>query len=91
MTEVTAEVVAEWMFSKVTAEDVLYQCEAADGIKANFGDAFVYENENGTLAIGKNVLKAFKALTASTVVWNGSGKYWRQREASDTSDRRTSD
>jgi putative transposase len=52
-------------------------------IAEQFGDTFVYTNENGSLSIDKKVLAAFRKLTGDSVVWQRAGRLWRMREPSD--------
>ena len=44
-----------------------------------FGDDSVYDNEAGNLAINRAVLKEFRRLTETTVVWERSERAWRRR------------
>lgn len=56
----------------------LYQEVVVYKIKKHFGADFVYTNENGNLAIGKDVLKEFRKLTDGKVIWERSEKAWRK-------------
>jgi len=67
-----------------TRSKELDQQDAVNMIRTEFGEEFLYENENGHLAIGKRVLVEFRQLTKDTVVWEKSG-YWRKRTARDPS------
>ncbi len=79
--EHTADVVARWMLEQVQNEGLgLYQEDAAWNIKNKFGPAFVYDNENGNLAIDKKVLAAFKKISGNDVVWEKGEKCWRKRK-----------
>ncbi|OJX65816.1 hypothetical protein [Magnetospirillum sp. 64-120] len=80
----TADDVANWMFSEVKSKRWLYQDDAAFTIERQFGTAFVYENDNGNTAIGKDVLKAFRKISSDDVVWESGEKAWRLREKHDT-------
>lgn len=82
------EEITRWMLAQLRADGVLYQDEAAAAIEARFGEAFVYENENGNLAIERKVLAAFRELTKATVVWEPGERSWRFREESDSPGRR---
>ena len=62
---------------------MLYQDEAAWSIQKTFGKEFVYQNENGNLAISKKVLAEFRELTEKSAVWDRSQRAWRPRHASD--------
>ena len=73
----SAAQVAGWMLEQLNHDNVLYQHDAAHQILHNFGDAFIYENQNGNLAIRQNVLRLFRALTGNTVVWERGERLWR--------------
>ena len=83
--------VATWMFGRVQRDGELYQDDAAAEIEAKFGKRFIYENENGNPAIGREVLKHFRQLTERTVVWERGERYWRKRESSDPKNKRQAD
>lgn len=80
--------VARWMAEEVEKNGCLYQNEAASAIEGFFGDTFVYTNQNGNTAIGRDVLNAFRRLTEATVIWDRSERYWRKRESFDPAGRR---
>jgi hypothetical protein len=75
--------VAAWMVSELETKKSLYQDDAADKIKGQFGKAFIYDNEDGGTSITKPVLAAFAKLTGTAVVWCRSDRYWRARVKSD--------
>jgi hypothetical protein len=75
--------IADWMASEVEVEGFLYQDMAVAHIAEQFGDAFIYTNENGTRAISEAVLSAFRNLTEGTVIWDQWDKCWRQRQPDD--------
>jgi hypothetical protein len=54
--------------------------KAVSKIAEKFGKEFTYVNENGNEAIRKDVLSAFRKLTADSIVW---GRYWRTRKQTD--------
>ena len=80
--------VAAWMLAEFEREGLLYQETVVYDIEARFGEEFTYINENGNLAIGRDVLKEFRKLTEKTVVWDRRERYWRKREDFDPADRR---
>jgi Family of unknown function (DUF6953) len=82
---------AEWMFEQLEKRGDLAQDDAAYGIERNFGKEFVYENENGNLAISRAVLAEFTKLTEGLVVWNRSDKEWRTLSANEKYDGRQED
>jgi hypothetical protein len=71
------------MAEQVEDDGSLTQQEAADEILDKFGEDFVYENDNGNLAISKKVLKEFRKISEETVVWERSSRSWRKREDGD--------
>lgn len=83
--------VATWMKESLEASPMLFQEMAVAQIHQLFGDEFVYINDAGNFAISKAVLKAFKAMTADTVVWERGERMWRMREPYDPPGRRQSD
>lgn len=86
----TARHVAEWMLSELERVKTLYQQPAVHQILQEFGQSFVYTNEHGNLAISRDVLREFRALTEGKVVWSRSEQYWRFKEAYDGPARMTS-
>lgn len=79
----TAREVAEWMAGELNRVSELYQEDAAYEVERLFGKQFLYENENGNMAIDRAVLREFRRLTESDVVWEPSERYWRKREPRD--------
>jgi hypothetical protein len=65
----TAADVAQWMLAQVQQKP-LYQDQAAWEILRSFGKQFTYDNANGNVAIGKDVLKEFNKFSADNVVWS---------------------
>jgi hypothetical protein len=87
----TAYDAAQWMFDEVSQKGELYQADAVSEIERRFGKEFIYINDNGNPAIAKDVLKHFRKLTADTLIWERSYRYWRQRTENDTAGRRRSE
>lgn len=83
----SARDVAAWMLEEVMRSGYAEQESIGYEIVRRFGAGFVYDNENGNQAIGKDVLKEFRKLSADTIVWVRSGKAWRKREPSDDNSR----
>ncbi len=79
--------VAQWMFDEIKSGKNLYQDQTVVKIKKQFGDEFIYQNENGNFAIAKKVLNAFNKLTVDTVVWCRGEKMWRLRKDRDATGR----
>lgn len=79
--------VAQWMLGELTAVGYLYQEKAVWDIQQNFGDTHIYENQNGNMAISREVLAAFRKLTEGNVVWSRGERYWRFRGDSDSDKR----
>jgi hypothetical protein len=84
----TIQDVVDWMLDKVETEKILYQSEAARHIQKAFGEKFTYLNDNSNIAISKDVLKVFRAVSMKTVVWNRREYLWRPRKLDDPLNRR---
>lgn len=78
----TEKDVALWMVEELSRNNVLDQSYAVLQIEKKFGSKFLYDNDNGNLAISKNVLKWFNRLTPN-IVWSRGHSCWRLREESD--------
>lgn len=74
--------VAKFMRDRMEESGDLYQEDIVGEIHDRFGEAFLYENENGNLAIGRPVLDEFRKLTPDCV-WDRSERCWRAREDHD--------
>jgi hypothetical protein len=83
--------IAQWMLEKLDNVHYLYQEVVVYDIQRNFGQEYVYENENANLAISKKVLKEFRNLTKDTIVWEKGDKCWRKRMDYDTPGTRNAD
>lgn len=80
----TAIDVAKWMLAQLNTSAYLYQETVVYDIKKQFGPDFVYTNESGNLAIGKDVLREFRKLTDGQVIWEKPEKAWRKLRPSET-------
>lgn len=83
--------IAQWMLTRLNELGVLYQEDVVWEIQSQFGDEFVYENQNGNLSISRNVLSEFRKLTDKDVVWERGERAWRRREPYDLPGRRLAD
>jgi hypothetical protein len=83
--------VVDWMVDVLATEKVLHQDVAAAEIEQRFGVPFVYFNDNGNLAIARDVLKEFRRSTEPDVVWDRSERAWRFREKYDPKTGRQAD
>ncbi|MHB8380694.1 MAG: DUF6953 family protein [Acidimicrobiales bacterium] len=79
----TALEIANWMLEKVNTGENVYQEVLVFKIRDSFGDQFVYQNDNGNLAIDKRVLVAFGKVSGDAVVWERGGRLWRLRKSND--------
>lgn len=75
-TEFTAQDVAEWMVKEIKFRGILSQSDAIAYVRANFGEAFVFVNENGNASLDKEVKKAFRKLHGGKVAWDRDGFFW---------------
>ncbi len=73
--QATAEEVGLWMASRLKEDGRLYQRSTAREIAESFGSEHTYVNDNGNLAIGKRVLKAFRE-AAGGPSWDRRGLCW---------------
>lgn len=80
--------VAKWMLAELESTRILVQEEVVWRIQQKFGESFTYENQNGNLAIAKEVLSEFRKLTKDNVVWMRGERLWRFREGGDEPSRR---
>lgn len=74
--EVTAQEVAEWMVKEIRFTGTLHQTAAIEYVKANFGEQFVFLNENGNASLSKDVKKAFRKLHGGRIAWDRDGFLW---------------
>jgi hypothetical protein len=74
--EITAQEVAEWMVKEIRFTGTLHQTAAIEYVKANFGEEFVFVNENGNASLSKEVKKAFRKLHGGRVAWDRDGFLW---------------
>ncbi len=77
------EEVAAWMLQEVQTHGTLHQDHAASEIEQKFGAVFTPENDNGNLAIHRDVLKAFREISGKDIVWERGERLWRKRESFD--------
>ncbi|WP_180001876.1 MULTISPECIES: YodC family protein [unclassified Acinetobacter] len=81
------EEIAKNMKTKLIKDRYLEQESAAIWLEQIYGEAAVYINQYGNLAINKSVLKAFEEITSTNVVWDKVNKLWRLRESGDSNPR----
>lgn len=86
--DMTPAEIAAWMLAKVNSDHFVYQETVVYEIPSEFGEEFTYLNDAGNLAIRKDVLKAFRAISEKSVVWERGERMWRKREAHDELGRR---
>ena len=87
----TPREIAEWMLVQLNQKQRLYPEAVVLDIRSEFGEEFVYTNENGNLAIDRQVLKGFRAITGDDVVWDRTEFMWRKRESHDEPGKRMVD
>ena len=76
MMGVTVQQVAEWMVEEIRFKGNLYQTDAIEYVKTNFGEQFVYVNENGNPSLSKEVKKAFRKLHGGRIAWERDSFMW---------------
>jgi uncharacterized protein DUF6953 len=77
------EQIAAWMVQELERVNSLEQETAVYQIASKFGEEFTYINENGNMAIRRDVLAAFRKLSGDAVVWERGERMWRKREPHD--------
>lgn len=74
---------AEWMASELQRRRILDQDTAVYHLHKQ-NKALTYQNNNGNLAIAKDVLVAFrKLIDDKDVVWSRGERHWRYRQKHD--------
>ncbi|MUT64802.1 hypothetical protein [Paenibacillus sp. NEAU-GSW1] len=74
--ETTEQAIAEWMVSEIKFKGMLHQADAIEYVKSQFGEQFVFVNENGNPSLSKEVKKAFRKLHKGKVAWDRDGFFW---------------
>ncbi|MEK4139698.1 hypothetical protein NST48_01895 [Paenibacillus sp. FSL M7-0547] len=74
--EITAQEVAEWMVKEIRFTGTLHQTAEIEYVKENFGEQFVFVNENGNASLSKEVKKAFRKLHGGRIAWDRDGFLW---------------
>ncbi|MGR3972518.1 DUF6953 family protein [Shewanella sp. 1180_01] len=82
--------VAEWMLTQFQGR-MLYQEEIVWRMKNEFGNEYVYTNDNGNYAIDKKVLAEFRKLTEGKVTWSRGEKAWTMEREGQTFESRQED
>jgi hypothetical protein len=85
MSDTDAQAAARWMLAQITdtTGGELWQADAAAHIEAHYDEGLTYINDNGNVAISKEVLAAFRKMSEGTVVWERGSRFWRQRAGYD--------
>lgn len=74
--EKTAQDVAEWMVGEIKFTGTLRQEAAIEYVRTQFGEQFVFVNENGNASLSKEVKKAFRKLHNGRVAWDRDAFMW---------------
>lgn len=82
-----AIVASRWMLCQLERDGCIYQDDVVDYLVKNNADILLRENTDGNLVVGAGLLKVFKGMTETTVVWVRSDFYWRWRVAEDDAGR----
>lgn len=85
-----ADEAAGWMLQRLSKEGCLYQDEVVDYLLSAGATDLTRENAEGNLVLGRSVLESFRQLTADSVVWVKSERYWRPRVPEDVPGRESS-
>lgn len=76
MIETKVQEIAEWMLHEVKEVGILPQDKAVAYIAQNYGEQYLYSNENGNQSIDKAVKKLFKKLHGGRAAWDRDGFFW---------------
>lgn len=68
--------IARYMIDQIDERQHVYQAEMVDEIELKFGSEWVYENENGNMAISPKVLAEFRKLHGGRIEWDKYDKSW---------------
>ena len=68
--EVTAQEVAEWMVKEIRFTGTLHQTAAIEYVKENFGEQFVFVNENGNAPWWANRLGSGRIFVGVDLSWS---------------------
>lgn len=74
--ETKAQEIANWMLQEVKEVGILHQEAAVAFILQNYGEQYLYVNENGNQSIDKEVKKLFKKMHRGRVAWDRDGFFW---------------
>lgn len=69
--------IAKWMTQQFKG-NYLYQEDVAWQLHTNLKGQATYTNDNGNIAINKDILREFRKLTDGQVVWERGEKAWRK-------------
>lgn len=74
---------AKWMLACMVQDLCIYQDDVVDALVRSDAEHLLRENSDGNLVVGLELLKAFRKLTDTTVVWVKPDRYWRFRVSED--------
>ena len=80
--------IAQWMLSMFRKTGGLSQKQALWGIRELFGPEHLSATPHGRWAIPRPVLKTFKDLDPTGIVWSTRRRAWRPRQPDDPEGRR---
>jgi hypothetical protein len=75
--------VAQWMRDELDRTGTLFQADAVAEIEREFGPSFIHKHRRGNPGIDRDVLREFRELTETDVVWDFWLRAWRYREPDD--------
>jgi hypothetical protein len=68
--------VAGWMVQHLRRQGMLPQFYAAEAIRRQFGDGFVYEDDRGFTAVRDDVVREFLRAAGGAVRWDDRRRFW---------------
>ncbi|WP_336648291.1 DUF6953 family protein [Microbacterium sp. MMO-10] len=75
----TPQEIAQWLMDEITARgrNRSYQRRLVPRLREQFGDEWLYRNQNNNWAIDRRILKALGPLKTDNVIWDRSDQSWR--------------
>jgi len=71
------------MLAQIERDGCIYQDDVVDYLVKAKLETLTRENADGNLVVGQEVLKSFKSITETNVVWVKPDRYWRYRVKED--------
>lgn len=70
------QLIAQWMVDEIRDKGSLRQEDAIAYVRSQYGEAYVFVNEQGNVSLEKEVKKAFRKLHRGRIAWDRDGFFW---------------